>query len=644
MNRFILFAYLYAFVFAYAPASLSDVEKPYDETKLDYFETDSIEIDFLNRSWNIPVNYFKEGKTIGQMLVDGFDAADQIMDASNPPGSPPSNLFKDLLGKIDINEPSNLPIKALKIPGSIWTIIPAGKVCFFKACETLWDPVKIDTSVSLEFNIGIVFNYVSGADELLRTILENDGMKLHQQIEVKRGDNKNLINYYHWKQAIGRPMLKDLRVSVENGTATLYRAGKDFPVLPAPEDWPIDEIRITNWRKYPWAEEVPWITEEDHRKVAAFRTHDITGPTGDPNSRTYKVTGYDESTGKLTISLKDPDQDYPLTFEAGGTGIRLREPHIDYTGTIFGLGLTKHGKKAKERIIPDLSAPKLFEPREVIPESGLWLLDYEIDLGNVNWSALSLSQPNPKIDISLQAKVEGTFLGAKVDLNLLDPLKLKLLENLSFLIPATTFTGNYQFYVDPSRGRDQVRFSGLSDINWEAFGLPTAKDLCNGDSTCNLAMTMDLVDTVINRLPRLIPCLPIPGFPCYSNAEVIRKIFGSSFEFPKITIEGIIRANNTLLFGEINKYLANKVVPSMINAANDTLWTPGFPKQTEKFWIMDGINTLFDPIASRAQNQPEPEPDPVPVPTLGPIGSLLLASLVTTLGLRSLYNSRRRKA
>ena len=74
MTRTWLWVSLLTLITTCASGALADAEKPYDESRLDYFQTDSINIEFLNNSWNIPTDYFKDGKTIGQMVIDGFDA------------------------------------------------------------------------------------------------------------------------------------------------------------------------------------------------------------------------------------------------------------------------------------------------------------------------------------------------------------------------------------------------------------------------------------------------------------------------------------------------------------------------------------------------------------------------------------------
>ena len=636
MTRVWLWVSLLTLIITCASGALADVEKPYDETRLDYFQTDSINVEFLNNSWNIPTDYFKDGKTIGQMVIDGFDVVDAVIDTANPEDAP-SDALNDLLGELVINEEINIPFDDVTIPGEELTIIP--KFVFFG--ETIWKAVKIDTSVHIEFKTGVTLNEVTGTDKLVRVVLENDGLKFNRQVEAIPAGTNELIDPANWQQAIGRPRLKDLRVSVVNGTATLLEAGEDWPILTAPDEWPIDEVRFTNWQNRDWAAEVSWVTDPKKLKKAVLRTHDVTGPTGDPSSRFYQVTDYDEATGKLTIDLEKPEDGYPLTFEAGGSGISLSAPLLDYTGTIFGLGLTKHGSDADERIIADLSAPKLGLPREPMPESGQWILDYKLDVGNVNWSAIAAEQPNPNISFTFHSKIQGKFLGIPIDIDLLaplDPFQLNLLEDIVIPVPAAAFSGTYQFYMDPTRATNQTRFSGVNEINWRALGFPTVNELCGGDTACQAVMTENMFDLVIDSLPPLITCLKIPGFsfPCYSNSEVIEEVFGNTFSFPTVTLETILLANNELLDDALNDALADKAVPLMINAANDTLWKAAFPAQTEKFWIMDGINALFDPIARRAAERA------TPVPALGFSGILTATALLAMVGFKKLGASRAR--
>ena len=93
MTRVWLWVSLLTLIITCASGALADVEKPYDETRLDYFQTDSINIEFLNNSWNIPTDYFKDGKTIGQMVIDGFDVVDAVIDTANPEDAPIDDIY-----------------------------------------------------------------------------------------------------------------------------------------------------------------------------------------------------------------------------------------------------------------------------------------------------------------------------------------------------------------------------------------------------------------------------------------------------------------------------------------------------------------------------------------------------------------------
>ena len=617
MTRAWLWVSLLTLITTCASGALADAEKPYDESRLDYFQTDSINIEFLNNSWNIPTDYFKDGKTIGQMVIDGFDAVDAVIDAANPGREEPSDVLNDLLGELVVDEKIiNLFDEGddLKIPGERITIIEGGGLC-----PLCWDDVIIDTSVNLSFDTNVTLTKITGADELLRVVLQNNGLRFHQQIEALPAATNDLIDPDSWQQAIGRPAIFNPRVFVENGTATLKRTG------------------LRGWVDRDWALEIPWVTDPDNLKRAVFRTHQVTGPTGDPDSRSYKVTSYDAATGKVTIDLNDPDDGYPLTFEAGGSAFWLEPLYSDYTGRIFGLGLSSRGSKESERIIADLSAPKLGFPREPMPEPGQWILDYEVDAGNVNWAGELFDQPVPNMSFSFESKVTGSFLGIDIDIDLLDPLGLKILKDVKVPVPAAEFSGHYQLYMDPNRSTNQTRFSGLSEITWRAFGFPSVNDLCLGSQACEIAMQSNIYALVIDNLPPLFPCnwvLDELGM-CYTNSELIKAVLGKGFTYPTVTLGNILQANNALLDDALNDALSKKAVPLMINAANDTLWAP-FPDRTEKFWVMDGIHVLFDPIARRAAERA------TSVPALGFSGILTAVALLAVVGFKKLGASRAR--
>ena len=611
MTRMWLWVSLLTLMITCASGALADAEKPYDETKLDYFQTDSINIDFLHNSWNIPTDYFKDGKTIGQMVIDGFDAVDAVIDAANPGSEVPSDVLNYLLGELVVDEKLiNLLDEDddVEIQGDTITIIEGNCIGFL-----CWDDVSIDTSVNLSFDTNVTLTKVTGADELLRVVLQNGGLRFHQQVEALPAATNDLIDPDNWQQAIGRPAIFNRRVFVENGTATLKRAG------------------FRRWVDRDWALEIPWVTDPDNLERAIFRTHQVTGPTGDPDSRSYKVTSYDAATGKVTIDLNDPDDGYPLTFEAGGSAFWLEPLYSDYTGRIFGLGLSSHGSDESKRIIADLSAPKLGLPREPMPEPGQWILDYEVDAGNVNWAGELFDQPVPDMIFSFESKVTGSFLGTNINIDLLPLLGLNSLKEIIVPVPAAEFSGHYQFYMDPNRSSDQTRFSGLSEITWRAFGFPTVNDLCLGNQVCETAMQRNIYELVIDNLPPLFPCDWVLDQldMCYTNSDLIEAVLGEDFSYPTVTLGNILQANNVLLDDALNDSLSKKAVPLMINAANDTLWA-AIPDQTEKFWIMDGINALFDPIARRAAEVA------TPVPALGFAGILTTMALLAVVGFKKL--------
>ena len=590
--------------------AVAEVKKPYDETKLDYFQTDSINVRFRNHTWDIPADYFKDGVSMGQMVLDGFKKVDEIIDNNNPGAQ--SDVMHTLMGTIDLSDGDNdfvtVPLneKTVEIPGAH---IELGGIRNEITGGWLIPPVSFSIgATSLSVPSYAKFYEVNGADALTKAVLkEPGGLTFNQQMQALPSRNSDVVDQVSWQQVVGRPLIKDLRVTIEDGVATLEQAGEDWPV-PAPEFWPGDTIPVTRWEKRPWSEFADWVTDPKKLENSRLRLHDLSIAGGDLNAESFGITSYDASTGKLHV---DTDQN----VVAGGTGLKLIltddlkiEPRPDYTGKVFGLGLTEHGEGSDKRIIADLSAPKIGLPRGNVGTDEQWILEYQLDAGNVNWSAVTDGQPNPEVVATVEGYIEGKIMGYSVGSIDLDPLGL--FEKMPVPVPATEFSGNIQFYMDPSKRWSPTQFMGIGDIDWRAFGFPTTEEFCEtiyGIGThdceeCKKILETDMVAEALNTLPDIDPT----GI--FSNAEILSEVEDiTGIKLPSVTLADIFSLSNEIIDDKVKDLFANDVVGEMINAVNGELWNPAFADQSQKFWIMDGINSLFNPIANRAAVVPEPK-------------------------------------